>query len=162
MKDASKVTGDGDLKILKVYYRLYDSGKDHRLVVAAYEQAWQEKVERIGNLNYPDEARRDKLSGTLTLDHRVLTVSNVVATLAQGRIAGKLRVDHRAGRPRLSIDLRLAGLTLDSMIGNPDMVSGRVRGHVALTGEGDTVREALSRANGKAAIVATEIGRAHV
>lgn len=41
--------------------------KNHRLVVAAYEQAWQEKVERIGNLNYPDEARRDKLSGTLTL-----------------------------------------------------------------------------------------------
>ena len=39
--------------------------KTNRLVVAAYEQAWQEKVERIGNLNYPDEARRDKLSGTL-------------------------------------------------------------------------------------------------
>ncbi|MCF7968205.1 MAG: TonB family protein [Methylococcaceae bacterium] len=41
--------------------------KTNRLVVAAYEQAWQEKVERIGNLNYPDEARRDKLSGTLML-----------------------------------------------------------------------------------------------
>ena len=41
--------------------------KSHRVVVAAYEQAWQEKVERIGNLNYPDEARRNKLSGTLTL-----------------------------------------------------------------------------------------------
>ncbi len=41
--------------------------KTNRLVVAAYEQAWQEKVERIGNLNYPDEARRDKLSGGLML-----------------------------------------------------------------------------------------------
>jgi periplasmic protein TonB len=39
----------------------------HRLVIAAYEQAWQEKIERIGNLNYPDEARRDKLSGGLVL-----------------------------------------------------------------------------------------------
>jgi protein TonB len=41
--------------------------KSNRLVVAAYEQAWQEKVERIGNLNYPDEARRDKLAGSLVL-----------------------------------------------------------------------------------------------
>lgn len=41
--------------------------KTNRLVVAAYEQAWQEKVERIGNLNYPDEARRNKLAGTLVL-----------------------------------------------------------------------------------------------
>lgn len=41
--------------------------RTHRLVVAAYEQAWQEKIERIGNLNFPDEARRDKLSGGLVM-----------------------------------------------------------------------------------------------
>ncbi len=29
---------------------------------------WIDRVERIGNLNYPDQARRDKLSGTLILD----------------------------------------------------------------------------------------------
>lgn len=29
---------------------------------------WIDRVERIGNLNYPDKARRDKLSGTLILD----------------------------------------------------------------------------------------------
>ena len=34
---------------------------------AAYEKGWQEKVERIGNLNYPDEARRRNLSGGLLL-----------------------------------------------------------------------------------------------
>lgn len=33
----------------------------------AYEQAWQDKVERIGNLNYPEIARRKRLSGTLKL-----------------------------------------------------------------------------------------------
>ncbi|MDR6847327.1 uncharacterized protein involved in outer membrane biogenesis [Sphingomonas sp. BE270] len=96
------------------------------------------------------------LSGTLTLDHRLLTVSDVVATLASGRMVGTLKVDHRSGRPKLSIDLRLAGLTLDSLIGEPDMVSGRVRGRIVLAGQGDTVREALSRANGKAAMVATD------
>jgi protein TonB len=35
---------------------------------AAYEEAWRSKVERVGNLNYPDEARRRGLSGALILD----------------------------------------------------------------------------------------------
>jgi protein TonB len=34
---------------------------------AAYLEAWREKVERVGNLNYPDEARRRKLYGDLIL-----------------------------------------------------------------------------------------------
>jgi protein TonB len=34
---------------------------------AAYLDAWRRKVERIGNLNYPDEARRQKLYGSLIL-----------------------------------------------------------------------------------------------
>ncbi len=53
------------------------------------------------------------LSGTLTLDHRLLTVSDVVATLASGRMVGTLKVDHRSGRPKLSIDMRLARRTHD-------------------------------------------------
>lgn len=36
-------------------------------VYAAYQDAWRQKVERIGNLNYPDEARRRGLSGALLL-----------------------------------------------------------------------------------------------
>ena len=35
---------------------------------AAYLDAWRTKVERIGNLNYPDEAKRRNLSGRLLLD----------------------------------------------------------------------------------------------
>lgn len=38
-----------------------------KYVAAAYERAWQKKVERIGNLNYPDEARRENLSGSLLI-----------------------------------------------------------------------------------------------
>jgi len=37
----------------------------YKFIAAAYERAWQEKVERVGNLNYPDEARRQKLSGAV-------------------------------------------------------------------------------------------------
>ncbi|GMQ76832.1 MAG: energy transducer TonB [Gammaproteobacteria bacterium] len=40
--------------------------KEHKY--AAYMDAWRQKVERVGNLNYPDEARRANLSGNLLLD----------------------------------------------------------------------------------------------
>ncbi|MBL4712495.1 MAG: TonB family protein [Gammaproteobacteria bacterium] len=35
---------------------------------AKYMRQWINRVERVGNLNYPDQARRNKLSGTLILD----------------------------------------------------------------------------------------------
>ena len=35
---------------------------------AKYMREWINRVERVGNLNYPDQARRKKLSGTLILD----------------------------------------------------------------------------------------------
>jgi protein TonB len=31
-------------------------------------EAWRAKVERVGNLNYPDDARKRQLSGSLILD----------------------------------------------------------------------------------------------
>jgi protein TonB len=37
-------------------------------IYAAYMDAWRSKVERIGNLNYPEEARRERLTGELVLD----------------------------------------------------------------------------------------------
>lgn len=35
---------------------------------AAYLDAWRAKIERIGNLNYPEEAKRRNISGSLLLD----------------------------------------------------------------------------------------------
>ncbi len=35
---------------------------------AQYMREWINRVERVGNLNYPDAARRNKLNGTLILD----------------------------------------------------------------------------------------------
>lgn len=35
---------------------------------AAYMDAWRAKVERVGNLNYPDQAKRAKIAGNLVLD----------------------------------------------------------------------------------------------
>ena len=37
-------------------------------VFAAYLDAWRDRIERMGNLHYPDEARRDGIYGSLVLE----------------------------------------------------------------------------------------------
>ncbi len=39
---------------------------------ALYLEAWQEKIEQIGNLNYPNEAKRRHLTGDLILDVAII------------------------------------------------------------------------------------------
>lgn len=41
------------------------SASTREYTAAAYMQAWERKVERIGNLNYPNEARQKGINGTL-------------------------------------------------------------------------------------------------
>ncbi|MEM7540382.1 MAG: TonB family protein [Pseudomonadota bacterium] len=48
--------------------RKYISANTRESIYAAYMDAWIRKVERIGNLNYPDEARRSEISGRVLLD----------------------------------------------------------------------------------------------
>ena len=48
--------------------RKFINARTREFKYAAYMDAWRAKVERVGNLNYPDEARRQKLSGNLLLD----------------------------------------------------------------------------------------------
>jgi protein TonB len=48
--------------------RKFINARTREYKYAAYMEAWRAKVERVGNLNYPDEARRQRLSGSLLLD----------------------------------------------------------------------------------------------
>ncbi|MEJ2609091.1 MAG: energy transducer TonB [Candidatus Thiodiazotropha sp.] len=54
---------------------------------AAYLDAWRRKIERIGNLNYPDQAKRNMLHGNLVLH---------VAVKADGSV-DQVRVLHSSG-----------------------------------------------------------------
>ncbi|GAA0714398.1 energy transducer TonB [Dokdonella soli] len=47
--------------------RKYISANTAEYEFAAYMRAWVARIERIGNLNYPDEARRRQLHGQLVL-----------------------------------------------------------------------------------------------
>ncbi|MEE9492151.1 MAG: TonB family protein [Gammaproteobacteria bacterium] len=44
------------------------TSRTRELKYAAYMQNWVSKVERVGDLNYPDSAKRQKLSGSLIVD----------------------------------------------------------------------------------------------
>ena len=44
------------------------SSRTREYIAAGYMRSWVDKVERLGNADYPDDARRQKLSGTLILD----------------------------------------------------------------------------------------------
>ena len=48
--------------------RTFISANTREYKYAAYMEAWRAKVERVGNLNYPEEARRRKIFGQLVLD----------------------------------------------------------------------------------------------
>lgn len=104
-------------------------------------------------------SRRDtvfrSLKGKLSLDHKVIKITGLDVGLKSGRMNGSIQVDHRSGAPKLSTDLTLNGASLSDLIGNGDIVTATMRGRVRLSGSGDTFREALEKADGKAAMVAT-------
>jgi protein TonB len=64
---------------------------------AAYMEAWRAKVERVGNLNYPDEARRRGLSGSLILDV-ALNADGTVNDIIIRRPSGERVLDDAALR----------------------------------------------------------------
>ena len=67
--------------------RKYISASTQEFKYAAYMEAWRAKVERIGNLNYPDAARRQSLSGSLILDvalNRDGTINDIIVRKSSG------------------------------------------------------------------------------
>jgi protein TonB len=66
-------------------------------VEAAYIEAWIDKVESVGNLNYPDEARRRKLSGKLIL-HVLLDSEGEIVSALIGSPSGQQVLDDAAMR----------------------------------------------------------------
>lgn len=64
---------------------------------AVYMDAWRAKVERVGNLNYPEEARRKRLTGSLVLDV-ALKHDGTVHTISIRRSSGHKLLDDAALR----------------------------------------------------------------
>ena len=60
--------------------RKFVSASTREYVYANYLRAWVDRAERVGNLNYPDEARRKRLSGTLVISVAVRRDGSVEQT----------------------------------------------------------------------------------
>ena len=85
--------------------RAYSEQLRHRYVSAntksyrdaAYLDAWRAKVERIGNLNYPEEAKKRNLSGSLVLDV-ALKQDGTIFNITVRRTSGQKVLDDAAVR----------------------------------------------------------------
>ncbi|MBF0218315.1 MAG: TonB family protein [Gammaproteobacteria bacterium] len=75
----------------------YITASTQAYLYASYEESWRLKIERIGNLNYPVEARRQGLNGSLILD---------VAIAADGSLHS-VKVMHSSGSKILDEGARL-------------------------------------------------------
>lgn len=71
--------------------KFVDSVSTHKYVAAQYMKDWEDKVERTGNLNYPEVAAKKNFSGTLTMD---------VGIKADGSIYS-VRINQSSGNPAL-------------------------------------------------------------
>lgn len=67
------------------------------MVEASYVEAWRNKVQRVGELNYPDEAVRRRLSGSLVLNV-LLNRHGEVLRVEIGRSSGHKVLDDAAKR----------------------------------------------------------------
>jgi protein TonB len=75
----------------------YLNARTREYKYAAYMKAWEAKVERIGNLNYPEEAKRRGLSGQLRLDV-ALNSDGSINTIVVRRSSGHTVLDDAARR----------------------------------------------------------------
>jgi len=71
--------------------KFVDSVSAHKYVAAQYMKDWESKVERTGNLNYPEAATKKNFSSTLTMD---------VGIKADGSIYS-IRISRSSGSPAL-------------------------------------------------------------
>lgn len=83
--------------------RKFVSASTKEYAYANYLRAWVDRAERVGNLNYPDEARRKRLSGQLVIS---------VAVRRDGSVEGS-RIIQSSGIPLLdSTALRIVQLSV--------------------------------------------------
>jgi periplasmic protein TonB len=65
--------------------------------VAVYLDSWRRKIERVGTMNFPDIARRDKTSGTPVIEVTIGADGKLLQTIVR-RSSGHVEIDEAAMR----------------------------------------------------------------
>ncbi|GAB6141971.1 energy transducer TonB [Methylosoma difficile] len=92
--------------------KFVDQVSAHKFVAAQYIQDWQRKVERTGNMNYPQEAVKKNFSASLTMDVGI-NIDGSIYSLRISKSSGNAALDEAAKRivrlsepfPPLPLDL---------------------------------------------------------
>ena len=92
------------------------------------------------------------VSASLFLEHGLLRIEHLGATLAGGSITGEAQLDAASSPPRAALMLSVKELQLEQLTHtDPPPLSGTLTGRIKLSGEGKSLQELLSTANGTAA-----------
>jgi protein TonB len=83
----------------------------HKYVAAQYMKDWESKVERVGNLNYPEAATRKNFSGALTMDVTINADGSIHAIVIT-RSSGNPALDE-AAKKIVRLSAPFAPLPLD-------------------------------------------------
>jgi uncharacterized protein involved in outer membrane biogenesis len=110
----------------------------------------------------------EPLHARLRLQDGVLLLDEINARLAQGRLAGSVRLDGREALAHWETKLRISGLLLEQWLklqrsaGNPPYVTGRLGGRLDLSGHGRSSAELLATADGRALLYWTRGSISHL
>ncbi len=93
--------------------KFVDTVSTHKYVAAQYLKDWESKVERTGNLNYPEIANKKDFSGTLTLEVWI-NMDGSIKNIRINKSSGYPELDEAAKKivymsapfPALPLDLR--------------------------------------------------------
>jgi len=77
--------------------KFVDSVSTHKYQAAQYMKDWEDKVERTGNLNYPEVAAKKNFSGTLTMDVGVKADGSIYS-IRINKSSGNQALDEAAKR----------------------------------------------------------------
>ncbi|WP_374674830.1 AsmA family protein [Ideonella sp.] len=119
-------------------------------------------------LGHPRLQALQPVRGRLRLVDRVLTLEDLDATLARGRVTGRITLDSRPAQAHWTMDLHARDLRLEEWIaqprddGQPPYVTGELDAKVALQGPGRSIAQLLSQAQGDARLVWTRGTLSHL
>ncbi|HEU0067028.1 MAG TPA: AsmA family protein [Sphingomonas sp.] len=92
---------------------------------------------------------------TVSLKQGLLKLSPLTFTMARGHVASDVVIDARARPAHTTYDIRVAPTPMGQLLSGFGVAeagtSGTMRGRIQLVGDGDTVHDSLSNANGRIA-----------
>ena len=112
--------------------------------------------------NNPGLQAMQPLQAQLVLRDGVLSLRDLDARMAQGRVTGRIQLDARQPTARWDVDLALRGVRIEQWIAQvrrdnaPPYVTGRMAARLQLQGTGRSTADLLATSNGQGWIVWTD------